>query len=149
VSLKSATEVKWNDVDHQRKIRVFVADDSAPIRQRLITLLSEIGNVEIVGQAQDVAETITSVRESKPDVVILDIRMPGGNGIDVLENICKKRPAPKVIMLTNYPFVQYRRKCLEAGASFFFDKSTEVYKIPQAVEQLSTDEARGQDNPMT
>ena len=136
-------------MDRQRKIKVFVADDSAPIRKRLITLLSGTGNVEIVGQAWDVAETITSVRESKPDVVILDVRMPDGTGIDVLEAICKERPAPKVIMLTNYPFAHYRRKCLETGASFFFDKSTEFHKLLQAVEQLSTAEARGQDNPVT
>jgi len=132
-----------DDVDRQRKIKVFVADDSAPIRKRLITLLSGTDNVEIVGQARDVAETINFVRELKPDVVILDIRLPDGSGIDVLETIRQEKPVPKVIMLTNYPFVQYRRKCLEAGASFFFDKSTEFYKIPQAIEQLSTAEARG------
>jgi len=51
-------------------------------------------------------------------------------------------------MVTNYPFVQYRKKCLKAGASFFFDKSTEFHKIPQAVEQLSTEETRGQDKPV-
>jgi len=138
-----------NGVDHQRKIRVIVADDSAPVRNRLITLLSGIDNVEIVGQAQDGAEAIASARESKPDVVILDIRMPDRTGIDVLEHIRREKPAPKVIMLTNYPFAQYRRKCLEAGASFFFDKSTEFHKIPQAVEQLSTRGTLGQDDPLT
>jgi DNA-binding NarL/FixJ family response regulator len=112
-------------------------------------LLSGISNVAVVGQAQGAAQTITYVRESKPDVVILDVRMPDGTGIHVLENIRKEIPAPKVIMLTNYPFAHYRRKCLEAGASFFFDKSTEFHKLPQAVEQLSTAEARGQDNPVT
>jgi len=136
-------------MDRQRKIKVFIADDSAPIRERLITLLSGTGNVEIVGQARDVSETINSVRESRPDVVILDVQMPDGTGIDVLEAIGKERPAPKVIMLTNYPFAHYRRKCLETGASFFFDKSTEFHKLLQAVEQLSTAEARGQDNPVT
>ncbi len=130
-------------MDRQRRIRVFVADDSAPIRKRLITLLSGMGNVEVVGQARDAAETIASVRELKPDIVILDIRMPDGNGIKVLENVCKGSPAPKVIMLTNYPYVQYRKKCMEAGASFFFDKSAEFHKIPRAVEQLSAEEDRG------
>jgi DNA-binding NarL/FixJ family response regulator len=138
-----------NNVDHQRKIRVIVADDSAPVRKRLITLLSGIGNVEIVGQAQDGAEAIASARESKPDVIILDIQMPDRTGIDVLEYIRKEKPAPKVIMLTNYPFAQYRKKCLEAGASFFFDKSTEFHKIPQAVEQLSMRGTLGQDDPLT
>jgi len=106
-------------------------------------LLSGISNVAVVGQAQGAAQTITSVRESKPDVVILDVRMPDGTGIHVLENIRKERPATKVIMLTNYPFVQYRKRCLEAGASFFFDKSTEFHKIPRAVEQLTAEGVRG------
>jgi DNA-binding NarL/FixJ family response regulator len=115
----------------------------------LVTLLSGIGKVEIVGQARDAAEAIMSIRESKPDVVILDVRMPEGTGIDVLRAIHEEKPAPRVIMLTNYPLAQYRKKCLEAGASFFFDKSTEFHKIPQAIEQLSTEESHGQDNPKT
>ena len=102
-----------------------------------------ISDVEIVGEAQDVMGAITFIRESRPEVVILDIRMPDETGLDVLERIRKEKPAPKVIVLTNYPFVQYRKKCLEAGASFFFDKSTEFHKIPQAVEQLRADPARG------
>ncbi len=138
-----------DEVDRHRKIRVVIADDSAPVRKRLIALLSGIGEVEIVGETQGVVETITFVRESKPDVVILDIRMPDGTGLDVLERIRNERPTPKVIVLTNYPFVQYRKKCLEAGASFFFDKSIEFHKVPRAIEQLSTDEARGPKNAMT
>ena len=114
-----------------------------------MTLLSGISQVEIVGQARDTAETITSIRESKPDVVILDVRMPDGTGIDVLKAIYKDRLVPKTIMLTNYSLAQYREKCLEAGARFFFDKSTEFHKIPQAIEQLSKEEGRGQDNPKT
>jgi DNA-binding NarL/FixJ family response regulator len=143
VVAETCDRVMNDDVDRQTKIRVLVADDSALVRKRLIALLSSIGNVEIVGQAWDTAETITSVRESKPDIVILDIQMPDGNGIDVLVSIRRERPAPKVIMLTNYPFVQYRRRCMEAGASYFFDKSSEFHKIPQAIEQLSAENARG------
>jgi DNA-binding NarL/FixJ family response regulator len=129
-----------DEVDSQRKVRVFVADDSVLVRERLIALLNGIGNVEIVGQARNAAEAIASIREARPDIVVLDIRMPDGSGITVLEGLRGEIPAPKVIMLTNYPFAQYRRKCLEAGASFFFDKSTEFHKIPNAVEQLSDEE---------
>src|SRR5574341_2488931 len=132
-----------DEVDSHRKTRVVIADDSAPVRQRLIALLSGLGQVEIAGETRDVVETITFIRESRPDVVILDLRMPDGTGLDVLERIGNERPIPKVIVLTNYPFVQYRKKCLEAGASFFFDKSTEFHKIPRAIEQLNADEARG------
>ncbi len=76
-----------HEVDSHRRIRVVIADDSAPVRKGLSALLSGIGEVEIVGETQDVMETMTFIRESRPDVVILDLRMPDGTGLDVLERI--------------------------------------------------------------
>lgn len=120
-----------------KKIRVFIADDSATVRDRLTSLLRDMTTVEIIGQAADAAEAIQSIQQLKPDVVILDIRMPAGSGIGVLRSLQQRQEKPKFIMLTNYPFLQYRKTCLEAGASFFFDKSSEFEKIPQALEQLT------------
>jgi DNA-binding NarL/FixJ family response regulator len=120
-----------------KKIRVFIADDSATVRDRLTTLLQDMTTVEIVGQAADAAEAIQAIQRLKPDVVILDIRMPAGSGIGVLRSLQQKPEKPKFIMLTNYPFLQYRKTCLDAGASYFFDKSSEFEKIPQALEQLT------------
>ena len=106
-------------------MRVLIADDSAVVVERLITLLSELPEVEIVGEAQTSGEATERIRQLQPDVVILDIRMPGGSGIDVLETVKKFVPAPIVVMFTNFPYPQYRERCLRAGADFFFDKSTE------------------------
>ena len=83
----------------------------------------------MVRQAENVPEAVTAIRELKPDVVILDIRMPGGCGIDVLNTIDKSGRTPVVIMLTNYPYPQYRKKCFAAGADYFFDKSSEFEKV--------------------
>jgi DNA-binding NarL/FixJ family response regulator len=69
-------------------------------------------------------------------VVILDIRFPDGSGIDVLQAIKQDQPAPMVIILTNYPYSGYRQRCLNAGADFFLDKSTEFDQIPKLFEQL-------------
>jgi DNA-binding NarL/FixJ family response regulator len=69
--------------------------------------------------------------------VILDIRMPGGSGIDVLENIKKTNAAPVVIVLTNYPYPQYRKKCMALGAEYFFDKTTEFEKVTEVIENLT------------
>ena len=69
------------------KIQVFIADDSLIVRERLVMMLDELAGIEIVGQAENVAEAISAIRKLQPDVVILDIRMPGGSGIDVLQNI--------------------------------------------------------------
>lgn len=117
-------------------IKVFIADDSRVVRERLITLLDELSGVEIVGQAEDVAETIRGIRTLQPDVVILDIRMPDGSGIDVLRQINQDGAGLIVIILTNYPFPGYRQRCLQAGADFFLDKSTEFDQIPALFEQL-------------
>ncbi len=119
------------------KIRVLIADDSDTVRGRLATLLRDMGNVELVAEAKDAAETLKVIEDKHPDVVILDIRMPAGSGIGVLRTLQKATRKPKFIMLTNYPFLQYRRTCLEAGASYFFDKSSEFEKIPQALVQLT------------
>ncbi|MCK4352836.1 response regulator transcription factor [candidate division WOR-3 bacterium] len=120
-------------------MKVFIVDDSKLVRERLITMLSELVEIEIVGQAQDVLEAEKSIQELCPNVVVLDIRLPKGNGIGVLKNIKKYKPAPIVIMLTNYPYPQYRKKCLTAGADFFFEKSTEFEKVTEVLKQMIQD----------
>ena len=97
-------------------------------------MLSNINNVEIVGQAHNAQDAIASISEAKPDVVILDIRLPGKSGIDVLKDIRDKKLPIRVIMLTNYPYPQYRKKCEELGADYFFDKVTEIEEIPKVIE---------------
>ena len=113
------------------KIKVFIADDSLIVREHLVTMLDELAGIEIVGQAGNVAEAISAIRLLKPDAVILDILMPGGSGIDVLENIKQNDSTLVVIVLTNYPYPVFRQKCLQAGADFFLDKSTEFDQIPE------------------
>jgi len=117
-------------------MKVFVVDDSALVRERLIGMLSEIPEIEIAGQAQNAQEAMESIRKLKPDVAIIDIRMPGGNGIDVLKNLKKIKPAPLKIILTNYPYQQYRKKCMDAGADYFFDKSSEFGKVIEVLKKL-------------
>jgi len=117
-------------------MKVFIADDSAILCERLVEMLSDIPGIEIIGHARDVLESITSIRKLNPDIVILDIRMPGGSGIDVLQDIKKDKQAPMVIILTNYPYPQYRKKCLGLGADYFFDKSTEFEKVTELFKHL-------------
>lgn len=121
-------------------IKVFIADDSRIVLERLITLLEELTGVEIVGQAENVTEAIRDIRNLQPDVAILDIHLPDGNGIDVLRQIKQDGAGPIVIILTNYPYPGYRQRCLQAGADFFLDKSTEFDQIPALFEQLRPDQ---------
>lgn len=100
-------------------MKVFIADDSAIMRERLIGMLSELPEIEIIGQAEDGLEATNLIEKLNPDVVILDIHMPGGSGIEVLRNIKKNEPVPLVIILTSYSYPQYRKKCMDLGRISF------------------------------
>lgn len=117
-------------------MKVLVVDDSALLRERMVSMISELPEIEKIGQAQNAAQALNSVYKLNPDVVILDIRLSEGNGIEILQQIKKKNSAPLTIIFTNYPFPQYRKKCKDAGADFFFDKSTEFHKITGVLEKI-------------
>lgn len=121
--------------------KVFVADDSPIVRERLISMLTELPNVEIVGETGVALDAIDSIRRLKPTAVVLDISMPGG-GMSVLETIKKDDEAPMVIMLTNFSNEPYRRRCLQLGADYFFDKSSEFEKVIQVLRKARRARAR-------
>ncbi len=116
-------------------MKVLIADDSQIVRERLTTLLLEIEGLEVIGQAKDGLEARDAILEQNPDFVILDLRMPRRDGLDVLRDIKKNHPDIRVIILTNYPYPQYRRRCIEEGADFFFDKSSEFEKVIEVLKQ--------------
>ncbi|HYL16138.1 MAG TPA: response regulator transcription factor [Terriglobales bacterium] len=111
-------------------MKVFIADDSKVVVERLADLLNEVPGVELVGRANDVPQAIHSILKMKPDAVILDLQMPGGSGLEVLRAIRRTHPSLCVLICTNFPYPQYRKECIAAGANFFLDKSSEFEKIP-------------------
>ena len=117
-------------------MKVLVVDDSALLRERLVSMISELPGITSIGQAQDSSQALNTVQKLNPDVVILDIRLTEGNGIEILQQIKKKNAVPVTIMFTNYPYPQYRKKCEETGADFFFDKSTEFHKITDVLKKI-------------
>ena len=122
-----------------KKIRVLIADDSAQLRNQLITALKELSEVDIVGQAEDCPEAIFAIRALQPDVVILDIRMPRGNGIDVLSSIRRTDHGPIVMMLSNHATTPYQIKAARAGASYFFDKANGIEQVRQTLRKMITE----------
>ncbi len=122
-------------------MKLFVVDDSVVIRQRLKRMLSDELGIEVMGEAGDAPAATATILETKPDVVLLDIHLSNGNGIDVLHDLKKQKPAPAVIILTDYPYPEYRQLCFEAGADFFFVKSTEFDEVVPALKQLMQREA--------
>jgi DNA-binding NarL/FixJ family response regulator len=118
-------------------MKVLIVDDSKIVCNGLQQMLINIAGIEIVGQAHNAQDAIQSISEAKPDVAILDIRMPSKSGIEVLKDIRDKKLPIRVIMLTNYPYPQYRKKCEELGADYFFDKVTEIEGISNLIEELA------------
>jgi DNA-binding NarL/FixJ family response regulator len=106
-------------------------------------MLSDLDGIEIVGHAQAESEAKEKIRQLKPDAVILDIRLKEGSGMDVLRDIMKDNHSPVAIILTNYPYPQYRSKCMEMGADFFLDKSKEFEDIPGILKKLKQDSVIG------
>ncbi len=119
-----------------KSLKVFLVDDSLVILQRLKRMLADVQEVQVIGEAGDAPEAMAAILKQKPDVVLLDIHLLNGNGIDVLQSLKKSMPTLAVIVLTNYPYPQYRQKCIAAGADFFFVKSTEFDQVVPALKQL-------------
>ena len=118
-------------------MKLLIVDDSEFIRETLVKLLKPVKFLDTIYMGKDVNEGIELVTKLRPDVVILDIRMPKGQGFDVLDAAKKLVPAPVVIMLTNYTIDQYRQKAFSKGADYFFDKSAEFEKVIEIIEDLA------------
>ena len=120
-----------------RNIKVFVADDSIVLRERVLEMLREIPGVEIVGCSEEGLHAIDCIRHLRPDVVVLDIQMPRGTGLDVLKNTCTGPGSPMFVIFTNFPYPQYRKRALDYGAEYFFDKTTEFEQLRDLFGQLT------------
>ena len=112
---------------------VFIAEDSPSIRANLVEMLNGVNGVEVVGDADTSADAIAGILETHPDFAVLDYQLKGGTAVDVLRAIQAKLPATVFLVLTNHASPQYRRICLEAGASCFFDKSLEFHRVKDVI----------------
>jgi DNA-binding NarL/FixJ family response regulator len=116
---------------------VVIADDSVVIRERLRALLEEVGPVEVVGDAADAPATMAALEEHRPDVLILDLFMPGGGGIRVLERLRGIADRPVVIIHTNFPEPEYLKACRQLGAEHFLDKSDDPATLTNLLSTLA------------
>jgi len=122
---------------------VFIVDDSSIVCSGLEAMLAEFPDVNVVGKAATAHDAIASIEKLKPDVVILDIRLLDGSGIEVLQHLKRNNVRPITIMLTNYPYPQYKKKCLDLGADYFFDKVTEIELIQEVLGEMLKKNAHG------
>ena len=117
-------------------IRVFLVEDSSLVRLRLAGMLRDLWDVEQVFEAATVAEARRLLPGAKPHLVVVDMRLPDGDGLEVVAAAKRLTPRPAVVVLTNYGYDQLRSTCLEAGADQFLDKRTEFDRLPAIVADL-------------
>ena len=122
------------------KIRVLVVDDDALVRAGLSMLLAGAEDIELVGEAADGSEVADAVAECRPDVVLMDIRMPRIDGLAATELLRAHEDAPEVIVLTTFEADDYVLRALRAGASGFLLKDTPPAEIVRAVRAVAAGE---------
>ena len=123
----------FNEPDHHLSITVFIADDHAVIREALAQLLTQSGGFVVVGTAAAGRETVEQVVKQKPDVVVLDISMPGMNGIEAARQIRDRVPDSRIVMLTMHSTSHHVFHALEAGAKAYILKESAGSEIVAAI----------------
>ena len=119
------------------KIRVFIADDHALVRKGLRQVLEESDHIEVVGEAADYAGLAAGVKQTAFDVLVLDISMPGKNGIDSLRQLLKDKPQLKALIVSMYPEDQFALRALKAGAKGYLTKTSGPDNLVEAVTQIA------------
>lgn len=114
-------------------LSVFLVEDSPLIRERLGALFATVEGIRTVDFADRADAAINKILARRPDVVVLDLSLAQGSGIEVLRALQAQAPEIAVYMLTNFATSQYRRLCARLGALGFFDKSTEFEKVRDAI----------------
>ena len=122
-------------------LRLFIADDSPLVLERVKKVLGTADSIQVVGEARNVPDALHGIRQELPDVVILDIHMPGGSGLDVLREIKTLKPSPIVIMLTSFGEPSYQKKCLQLGAEFFLEKGTQFDELGEVIDRILKQES--------
>jgi DNA-binding NarL/FixJ family response regulator len=122
-------------------IRVLVADDQAVVRGGLRMILEAQADLEVVGEARDGSEAVAMVTSLQPDVVLMDIRMPGLDGIEATRRLAQAGAHTRVLVLTTYALDEYVYESLKAGAAGFFVKTESPERLLDAVRLIAAGEA--------
>jgi DNA-binding NarL/FixJ family response regulator len=121
-----------------KEIRIVIADDSSIMRDYIRQSLTKVPGLVTVGEATDGAQAFWHYHQMEPDVLILDLNMPGTNGLEVLHAIRKTDKKTTIIMFSADPALALRDACLRAGANFYLDKA-ELPSLISICQQLQND----------
>lgn len=115
-------------------LKIYIADDSVVVRSKLTDALEENAAIKVIGNSGDTEQAVMEINSLDPQVVIIDIRMPGGGGLPLLHHIKTYKNEMITIILTSFPYDEYRETYLTSGADFFYDKAKD---IPQMIKILN------------
>ena len=124
-----------------KKIRVLIVDDQMLMRQGLQTLLDLENDIQVVGQASDGTDAVAVVAQTKPDVVLMDVRMPRLNGVEATRQIRAQTPQTQVIILTTFDDDEYVFEGLRAGAMGYLLKDVSAEDLTDAIRRVARGEA--------
>jgi len=130
-------------------MKVLLADGSDLILEWLREMLSAFEQVEIVAELKNGNDTLAALRALKPDLAIVDMKLPGLSGLEILIQIRKEDKSVKFILLTFYAFDPYRQSAAKAGVDYFFSKVDDFEKVAQVVAELLAKEEKDKRIPVT
>lgn len=116
---------------------VLIVDDNKSFIDRLMDLMTEYGATNPVITANNYNEAVSMIANKNPEIILLDMNMPGRSGVEVLRYVREEGWECKVIMVTNHSNSSYRKLCQEAGADYFLDKSRDFGQIPSLIRKIS------------
>ena len=119
----------------KKKLIILIVDDNVNFIDRMISLLDASENIGYINVANNYDEASRSLITEKPDIVLLDINLPGKNGIELLRKIKESNWACQVVMITNHIDEYYREQCTELGATHFLDKSNDFGLVPVIINE--------------
>lgn len=118
-------------------IKVLVVDDHDLVRTGIVKMLADIKGIEVIGQADSGEEAVAQVRRLKPDVVLMDIRMPAGiDGLEATRRLLRTHPDVKVIAVTAYDEAPFPTRLMQAGASGYLTKGADLKEMVQAIRDV-------------
>jgi DNA-binding NarL/FixJ family response regulator len=120
-------------------LKIFLVDDSAPVRERIEAMLASIPCLQVIGQAADADAAVRGILDGQPDIVVLDLKLGEASGFDVLRALREAGSRAEVYMLSNFATPAYRRRAEQLGARGFFDKSTEFENLRAVIAARSAE----------
>lgn len=117
-------------------MRIVIADDSTLIRDRLQDVLCSFGQIEVVGTFNNGIDALKALQTLKPDMAIVDIKMPGLSGLEVLKETRKENKTIQFIILTLHGTEYYRQQAIASGANYFFSKVDDFEKIEFVINEI-------------